>query len=318
MTELVPHSVVSLKGTDATPSLLYNNLTTLDEWVAFVHKNDVVVVNISKPNSPEVSHPFGTQKLKTAVYQVKSAEINGTPILFVVTQCGLIIWDLGKERMIAQCSVDPVGEIFLSRGIAFIQQGASTLIFVGHSNGNISVCDFDGESCSIVKTLSKNSDNISDIASGEAEGRQIVAAADISGEMHIWSEDLDHIGSISYPGDTISSIQIFSYVIACGFGSGHIKLYDNQTFAPCVTIAAHVRWINAISYSPELNMIASVSEDMLLCLWKMPTKSNGGKVQLAHHVLLKDCLLTGVQFIGDQVACTAYDWDRLYMFNVPE
>ena len=255
MTEMVPQSVVSLKGTDATPSLLYNNLTSLDEWVAFVHKNDVVVVNISKPNSPEVSHPFGTQKLKTAVYQVKAAEINGVPILFVVTQCGLIIWDMGKERMIAQCSVDPVREIFLSRGVAYIQQDSSTLVFVGHSNGNISVCDFDGENCSIIKTLSKNTDNISDIAAGDAEGKQIVAAADISGEMHIWSEDLDVIGSISFPGDTISSIRIFSYVIACAFGSGHIKLYDNQTFTPCVTIAAHARWINAIAYHPERNLV---------------------------------------------------------------
>eukprot|EP01064_Diplonema_japonicum_P033394 TRINITY_DN655_c6_g1_i1.p1 TRINITY_DN655_c6_g1~~TRINITY_DN655_c6_g1_i1.p1 ORF type:complete len:317 (+),score=52.76 TRINITY_DN655_c6_g1_i1:52-1002(+) len=312
------YTSISLKGGDTTPSLLYNNLTALDSWVAYVHKNDAVVVNISKHDSPVVVHPLqGDGKTKATVYQVKAVDIEGVPTLLIVTQNGLIMWDMAKEKMVASCVVEDTKEIFLSRGVATLQQGASTLVFLGHSNGSISVINFEAGQASVVKSLSKHNDSISDIAVGQTDGGGfIIASADISGEMIVWSESLEVASTASFPGDTITSIHIFSSFIAASFGSGLIRLYDSHNCSVAVEIAAHSRWINAMHYNPSTNLLASVSEDMLLCLWQMPSKSNGGKVQLHSHELLKDCLLTGVRLDDSTAYVTAYDWDKLYVVPV--
>eukprot|EP01059_Diplonema_ambulator_P005752 TRINITY_DN15541_c0_g1_i1.p1 TRINITY_DN15541_c0_g1~~TRINITY_DN15541_c0_g1_i1.p1 ORF type:complete len:318 (+),score=72.67 TRINITY_DN15541_c0_g1_i1:43-996(+) len=313
------HSTISLKGGDTTPSLLYNNLTMLDNWVAYVHKNDAVVVNISKHDAPVIVHPLqGLEgKVKATVYQVKAVDIGDVPTLLIVTQNGLLFWDMAKEKLLGSCVVEDSKEIFLSRGVVVVPQGDSSLIFLGHSNGSISVICYDATGqASIIKSLTKHTDSISDIAAGQVDGNFIISSADISGEMVVWSDSLEVLATASFPGDTVTSMQIFSSFIAASFGSGMIRLYNSHDCTVAVEIAAHARWINAMHYNPNTNLLASVSEDMLLCFWQMPSKSNGGKVQLHSHELLKDCLLTGVRLEDGVAYVTAYDWDKLYVVPV--
>ncbi|KAJ9458013.1 Katanin p80 WD40 repeat-containing subunit B1 [Diplonema papillatum] len=319
MSELPGPSVVGLKGSDTTPSLLYNNLTSIDGWVAFVHKNDAVVVDISRPDAPVISHPLqGVEgKAKLAVYQVKAVEVADVPILLCATQTGLVIYDLAKAKVITQLDASDAKDIFMSRGMCSIPQGNGTTLLLGHSNGDISVLNFEGAECSVIKTLSKHEDNVSDVACGTTDaGSTVVASADISGELILWSENFDLVAQASFSGDTATSLHVFGSFVAASFGSGLIRLYNAHDCSVAIEIAAHARWINAMTYSPSHDLLASVSEDMLLCLWQMPSKSNGGKVTLHSYKLLKDCLLTGVRFVNSQLVVTAYDWDRLYLFDL--
>ena len=204
MSELPPFTTVNLKGSDTTPSLLYNNLAALDEWVAYIHKSEVVVANISAADNPVVSHPLSgiLEKNKTGAYQVKAVDIMGVPTLLAATQCGIILWDLAKEKVLASVFLsESSGDIFLSRGIAVVEQRSSALILVGHSDGSISALDYNGSELAVAKTLKQHKDSITDINAGQADGVGfIIASADSAGEIIVWSEELEVMGTMSVGG----------------------------------------------------------------------------------------------------------------------
>eukprot|EP01062_Namystynia_karyoxenos_P049258 TRINITY_DN3767_c3_g1_i1.p1 TRINITY_DN3767_c3_g1~~TRINITY_DN3767_c3_g1_i1.p1 ORF type:complete len:362 (+),score=108.94 TRINITY_DN3767_c3_g1_i1:126-1088(+) len=319
MGELPGHSVIMVKGSKTAPSLLYNNLSMCGPMVAYVHKAEVVLIDITKPDSPVISHPIGGAPAQ-AVHQVKLVPLGSRLAMLVACTDHLQIWDAEKESRICSCNTDS-GEVYLSRGIAALPgKGDSATIFVGHSTGSISVIDYQAGDCKLTKTLSRHGDCVSDVCAGDAEGvGAVIASADIAGELVLWGEDLNESASATFQGDTLTSVHVTGPYVAAAFGSGRLRLYSAKGCAVCCEIAAHSRWIPALSVHPESNLMASVSEDMLLCVWRTPCKANGGKVQLLGHRLLQDCLLTGVQISEDgrRVCVNAYDWDRFHMFDLP-
>ena len=201
MSDLGPYTTISLKGADTTPSLLYNNLASVDEWIAYVHKGDAVVANIRCPDAPVIRRPLADGEDRV-VSQVRAAEIMGVPVLLAATAGGLVLCDLAKERVLATYDCEGGKDVFQSRGIAVIEQRSSCLIFLGHSDGTISVLEYDGAGAiTKVKTLEEHRDSITDIAAGHVEGLgYVVASADASGELHVWSEELEMLGSAAFAG----------------------------------------------------------------------------------------------------------------------
>eukprot|EP00756_Hemistasia_phaeocysticola_P012287 Hpha_TRINITY_DN15186_c3_g10::TRINITY_DN15186_c3_g10_i1::g.128701::m.128701 len=318
--ELGGHQTIHIKGAGA--ALLYNNLSATEACAAYVSKNDIVFADITRPEAPQISHPQAQTQgdAKTTIHQVKISRIGSRLLMFVVRTSTLQVWDAEKESLVASYTSPNEDVLFMSRGLGILPgKGDDAAIFMGHSNGHISVVDFSGADLKLVKSLARHADNISDICAGEADGcGGVIASADIAGELVLWSEDLTECGKAAFPGDTITSVHIAGSFVVAGFGSGLIRLYNAKSLSVFAQIAAHARWITALAVAPTRNLIASVSEDMLLCIWRLPCKENGGKVQLVGHKLVPDCVLTGVQFLdgGKRVLANAYDWDRLHALDV--
>lgn len=93
-------------------------------------------------------------------------------------------------------------------------------------------------------------------------------------------------------------------------GPGTIRLFDAQTCAILVAIAAHARWITAIDVREDTGTMLSVGEDTVLNIWQVDQGT--GEVALAHSSVVTDKLLTGASFAGAGVAITAYDSDELF------
>ena len=78
-------------------------------------------------------------------------------------------------------------------------------------------------------------------------------------------------------------------------------------------ISAHARWITGISVLPNTQLIASVSEDTLLNLWKVQDDSS---IALVHSCQVAQKLLTGVAFCGGSVGVVAYDSDQFHRYGL--
>eukprot|EP00756_Hemistasia_phaeocysticola_P062682 Hpha_TRINITY_DN6133_c0_g1::TRINITY_DN6133_c0_g1_i1::g.164902::m.164902 len=326
MSEIRSVQTVHLKSAECTPSLLYNNLSGIGDTVAYVHKNEIVIADLSDPDAPQARQPLshGQWKAKTAIYQVRLLQLGGgVNVMATATTTAIQFWDIDKGVLICTATSIDDREVFLSRGVDAFPHASQPggMVFVGHSNGTVSVVEYQGMEASLMKTLGQHADNISDVRCGTADGcGNLIASADIGGELILWDADtLQERCRTTFPGDTLTSVHISGSFIIGGFGSGLIRLYEAKNCAVYAEVAAHARWINALAMHPSGEYVASVAEDMLFCLWRLPSKDNGGKVQLAAYKLLKDCILTGVEFIakGKKAVVAAYDMEFLQLLQLP-
>eukprot|EP00994_Dinema_validum_P000440 NODE_1082_length_1108_cov_57.801700_g831_i0.p1 GENE.NODE_1082_length_1108_cov_57.801700_g831_i0~~NODE_1082_length_1108_cov_57.801700_g831_i0.p1 ORF type:complete len:301 (+),score=91.42 NODE_1082_length_1108_cov_57.801700_g831_i0:80-982(+) len=292
----------------ATPSLLYQNLSYGDGKFVYIHKTEAHVLNVK---TKETSFLLAKDKIS----QAKVVDVNGQKLVVLAARGSTQFWDLAKEKIVFQVPLeDEDKDTFLSRGIA----SSGNQVFVGHSYGAISVIEVNGEAGSVTSTLKEHKEVITDISSGDINGESVIVSADIAGEVVIWDKTRTPTHIEKAAGDTCTCIAVTSNNIVCGYGSGKIRLFNTSGKKVC-EIAAHARWLNAIDYCAKTNTLASVAEDMLLQFWKVPTAADP-KVALKGHKFLKDSLLSGVKFTdeGNQVACTAYDTEKLFVFDAPQ
>lgn len=296
----------------ASPSLQYNNLTGIGDRFAYVHKSEVHVVNVATKESS--SFPL---KDKVPAYQAKVYVINGVQILVIATQGGVQFWDFAREKFLtAVTQADGGKDTFLSRGIAALTLGGKSVVLVGHSSGDISVIEFAGESATVVNVLKEHHEVITDISSAP-EPEAISASADIAGEIVVWTPGLTVQSRLDrVQGDVCTSLAVANGFVVGGFGSGKVIVFNPVSGKRVVEFTAHCRWINSIDFSPQRNTLATVGEDNLIQLWKMPTQEDR-KVALKGHRFVKDALLTGVKFSEGRVAYVAYDTEKLFLSEAP-
>lgn len=298
----------------ATPSLLYQNLSYGENKFVYVHKNEVHTVNIATRVVTSIQ-----VKDRVPIFQAKAVSILGKTFLVLAAQGGAQFWDLEKEKNIFSVShiFEEGKESFLSRGITVV----GSFVAVGLSTGGISIIEVKNDTGVLVNTLKEHVEVITDVSSGVVLGEMIMVSADLAGEIIVWDSCFkknlklcrDQSGN-----DTPTSLVLTPFHIVCGYGSGKIRLFNLQgTIA--VEILAHSRWINSIDYSPNTNTLASVSEDMLVQFWKMPSENDQRVIQKGHR-FLKDCLLTGVKFVNDgkRVGVAAYDTERIFICETPQ
>eukprot|EP00996_Jenningsia_fusiforme_P001272 NODE_2165_length_1273_cov_38.975490_g1969_i0.p1 GENE.NODE_2165_length_1273_cov_38.975490_g1969_i0~~NODE_2165_length_1273_cov_38.975490_g1969_i0.p1 ORF type:complete len:306 (+),score=45.24 NODE_2165_length_1273_cov_38.975490_g1969_i0:66-983(+) len=295
----------------ASPSLLYQNLTYGEGKFVYAHKTEIHSVNASTKETSSFQ-----LKEKTPAYNARVCDVGGKKMLVIACHGGTQFWDVGREKLLfsVPLSEEDARDSFLSRGIASF----GNFVLVGHSTGSISVIEVKGESASLSKVLKEHKEMITDVCAGQIAGRTVVVSADVAGEVLLWDESLNVTARCEkFPGDTATCLALTSCHFACGYGSGKIRLFD-LAGKKKVEIAAHCRWINGLDFSSSSNTLASVSEDMLVQFWKVPT-ADSSQVALKAHKLIKDCLLCGVKFTDDgtRVGCTAYDTERLFLLQVP-
>lgn len=289
----------------ASPSLLYQNLAYGEGKFVYLHKNEVQVLNPATKDTTSI-------QVKDKTYQANICQLNGQTVLVLGTQVGTQFWDLAKEKHLFTVGQPADEGSFLCRGICV----SGSHVFLGQAVGTITVIEIKGDSGSVVKTLQDHKEALTDVVAGECGGQQIIVSADMAGVIIIRDPSGAATATIdAKKGDTVTGVCITPTHIVCGYGSGKIRMFS-PAGKLIIEVAAHSRWINGIDYCAKTNTLASVSEDMLLQIWKMPSSADP-KVALKTSKLLKDCLLTGVKFIddGSRVGCTVYDTNKFFLFD---
>eukprot|EP01065_Artemidia_motanka_P037862 TRINITY_DN46766_c0_g1_i1.p1 TRINITY_DN46766_c0_g1~~TRINITY_DN46766_c0_g1_i1.p1 ORF type:complete len:321 (+),score=86.86 TRINITY_DN46766_c0_g1_i1:120-1082(+) len=317
MVELPRHKSSVQKGSGC--SMLYNNLSVVDDLGVYVSgKTGATVFQLSSA-SPQVRHPREPGPGEF-VHQAKLCRFGSALMLVVVWTSRVEFWNVeGDSALTRSCTYvhKDEQELFLSRGIGVLQgKGDDGMVAVGHSNGSVSVLDVQGTVASLAKLLERHSECVSDVAAGDCDGVALIATADPT-EIVLRSDDLGECASASFPSDVITSLQFCPAHLAAAFGSGAIKLLSPKTLSVYCDIAAHSRWINAIAVSPDGGMLASVGNDTVLLVWRLPDRDSGSKVELCGQHVVASSLLTGVQWADDgkRVCLNAYDWDSVHFFD---
>lgn len=143
----------------------------------------------------------------------------------------------------------------------------------------------------------------------------IIVSAHDNGDLRVWAPQPagPHVNSAALPpmGQAPVRIEAVDARILVAYGSGTICLYDAISLECRAELTAHARWITAVCVRGSY--IASVGEDTVLNVWAV--EPTAGQISLVHSSVVTDKLLTGVAFVTNGVAVTAYDTDEI--FHVP-
>jgi WD40 repeat protein len=78
-----------------------------------------------------------------------------------------------------------------------------------------------------------------------------------------------------------TSLKMWQDFILCAYGSGHIRVFDTQTWNLTCEVAAHARWITATDVALETGYFLSVSEDSFVKVWQISKED--GRVSLLYN-----------------------------------
>lgn len=337
-----PDKSVNQVKSKASASLLYNNLSSNDNYLAYVHRNEVHLVknNQTMLTSTEKGSSTSAKCVyaeKDPVSQVRFCRLStfgpNVDILVVVTVGGgLHLYDESGQKLIqfhklTKLATPPAGsapvtppapgpsethvatakEAFL-RGIA--HDGTSTVI-VGSASGHLLAFSASPKKLSLLRKIPAHTSPITELASHDG----VLASGDENGNIYMWNtreaKDAAYTKTNEFKGngEPVTSLSIgYGYLVA-GYASGHIRLFSLETKTLSVEITAHSRAINAIDLHPTLPLLAAVAEDSFLSLWTLPTSKTPSVTSLGLTVT-NTALLTGVRYVGRSaslIAVTAYD-----------
>lgn len=155
---------------------------------------------------------------------------------------------------------------------------------------------------------------------GGASAAVSMVSGDTGGHVVLWTggnpvltippeSDADAVAGVKFVA--------MSNAVAVAYGGGQIKLIQRGSGAVAVTIQAHSRWINAFTYNPVRQWLASAAEDGRVSVWNIAAVK-------PHHVPIASGtvvgeLVTGLAFLGDQQAlvAAAYDVVALRFLSIP-
>lgn len=297
---------------DPTPSALYCNLAVSpDGMIVYAHREEVVVVRALGPARLSQVEAF-----KAAITSVRFDVLRGRTFVCFTNRFGAFVFDVARDAAILHVPNDGPGE---ARGCAVVDTGARTAVVVGHTTGEVAICDLNNDlQITGITKVAAHSASITAVAAAPAGPNAIVlATADCEGELRTWNDQLQISGASSFNGDCITGAAMIGSTVAIACGSGQVRLCDVATAQVRIAIGAHSRWINGIDFDPTTQRLATVSEDNLLCVWQMPTAHNGG-VALVAHKMHANALLTGCGFSSGFVTCNAYDTETSWTYKLPD
>lgn len=286
-----------------SPSILYNNLSSAGDLIVYAHHGDVAVVRPLGPSRVPIKDSD-----KSEVTHCCITTARGRPIVAVTTNATTHLWDATKEIVLTTI----VHGDTESRGCAVVDFGNNMFCAVGHGTGEVTLVEILPDFTPNVFAKHK-AHRFPVTAIAASNSVAVFVSADTNGDIHFWNNNFLPFTSISMNGDCATSVSIFQGFVAVAYGSGTIRLFLAESGQIHCEIAAHSRWINAIAYNPMKNILASVGQDSLLCVWAMPTPQNGEVSPLGFRSFPNQ-LLTGVAFRDDgtSLTCAAHDVDKLF------
>ncbi|XP_078411453.1 WD repeat-containing protein 54 isoform X3 [Cetorhinus maximus] len=321
----------------SSASAFHNNLSILPitdknlTYFAVIHGSVVNMVSASTDGlnlshrqlqSKEGGLVHGTSLIMQASWCVLPSRI----LLVLASQKGIQMYESDGSIMVYWHAMDtpeaPTEAVF-ARGIAATR---SHFICVGSSAGSILVFNIPpkGTNITVSEVLEQHRDPITDIACDCSEDKECTAdlvTADDSGVLCIWKsgEDFKLMYKIAAYGGTCSSVKMWSGIIAAGYGSGQILIYDAATGTVHVEVNAHARWICTLDIASESGKLLSGGEDSFLRIWRIyrNPESNTIEVEHEHTECVTDVQICGAKFCdpeGTAFAVTGYDLSEIIRY----
>uniref|UniRef100_A0A7S1G9Z0 WD repeat-containing protein 54 beta-propeller domain-containing protein n=1 Tax=Bicosoecida sp. CB-2014 TaxID=1486930 RepID=A0A7S1G9Z0_9STRA len=310
-----PNGIISV---DASPSLLYNNLSTNGEWLAYAHKE---TVRLFKEAASDGKTDAACEKAPytdpVSVTQVKWVQVEGTWFLFICSAQGFQIVDSTGKRSLqffnmasaAAASDDTVGSC---RGVTGVPGSPS--VCVGCYNGQILVWALSGRSSF---TQSQVLEGHADAIVSLGASADWMVSGDRGGTVCVWSATAltRHCAFEEGGGFPATSVGVKRGVAIAAFASGHVRLFDIAGKRLTTEIAAHARCITALDVHPTRNSFATVGEDAVMNVWALPDGEDKGSADVTLEICspVPDRLLAGVAFLlsEDAVVAATYDTHSL-------
>ena len=310
-----------------SPSLLYNNLSTLPDGTAvYAHKEDAVMASLQTSGCTVASQ---AELAKATVTSIDVASLYGRPFIAFMSKLGFTLHDPTRDvavfRVTTEGNADMRGHGFVNT--ASLKQNKPCTLLLGEGSGSVIVVTLSPELQVVGSTkVSAHECSVTCVtgSDGEFPSPTVAVSGDVSGALCLWRNGANGLPevarSVPFPDDCVTSIQMLTAagdLFAAAFGSGQIRVFGRAEGDLRIAIAAHNRWINALAYCPVSNRLASAAEDQLLCLWRMPSPQDGS-VGLMAYKLHPDALLSGCAFANDGrgLLATAYDGDSLFTYRL--
>eukprot|EP01086_Lenisia_limosa_P009409 TRINITY_DN32807_c0_g1_i1.p1 TRINITY_DN32807_c0_g1~~TRINITY_DN32807_c0_g1_i1.p1 ORF type:complete len:323 (+),score=66.73 TRINITY_DN32807_c0_g1_i1:89-1057(+) len=308
---------INIKG--SSPSALPNNLSTNGKVVTFAHKTKPYSVGVIGPEESR-----GTRSIpfcdKTTVTQTGWVHIEGNAYLVIGTTHGAVIVDQQGDMLLHNESTKlettstpgaPHREVY-HRGISGVF--GTNLVLVGDSRGRVMVFEIRVKAVKLLREFSLDS-GITDIAM--VPNKPQVVICDLGGNAQLWSfaggEAKKEKNLFNTEGVMITSVQVIDNVVCAALSSGLLVLKTFAEDSNMVEIGAHLRAVTASASHQKLGLVATVSHDTVIRVWKISSADGHPQVSLHCEVTVENASLVGVAFVGDEIVATAYDNDKLFM-----
>ncbi|XP_078717713.1 WD repeat-containing protein 54 isoform X4 [Lampetra fluviatilis] len=217
----------------------------------------------------------------------------------------------------------PTARAIFARGIAAV---GGHYICVGTSSGCILVFDVPvkGTNITLSEELGQHTEAITSIAAECSMRKPLplspqdcvpdLVTADDSGVLCVWKsgEEFTLLHKLPAYGCSCTSVALWDGIVAAGYGSGQIRVYDGATGALAAEANAHARWINVLDVAPESGRLLSGAEDSFVRVWKLGRAADTGLIEIEHRhsECVTDVQISGAKFCdaqGRAFAVTGYD-----------
>ncbi|CEM08024.1 unnamed protein product [Vitrella brassicaformis CCMP3155] len=323
----------------ASPSLIHGNLVASQRRIAYAHQSKVCFYAVDSERC--VDGPTTSKIISLHYVHIRKA--GPKPMLIVNMANGTQMWNQDGTRMLyylpvqhpqtsatstsaAQNAAVDIGKCH--RGAAVCAFPQADHVIIGSSAGELIIIRTDGDAFHSLATRKVASASPVMVVACSGEGSdQHVMSGHANGEIVWWRPEANGMymqlpGALQHAQDTPTCMKVLGNTLYCGFGTGHLRVYDAVRRELKIEIAAHGRWINDIDVRHD-GLVASVGEDTVLNVWRCP--SCDSEVSLAHSAVVTESLLTGVAFTqrrGDTadegafaVCVVAYDSEVLYFLS---
>ncbi|GMH43686.1 hypothetical protein BSKO_11608 [Bryopsis sp. KO-2023] len=320
---------------DASPSLLFNNLASSGEFLAYGRHKEVACVEtatINNKETPTVSKV--SSSASEEVHSVAYFNINGEVILGIASGMGLQVWNESGNRLIYHWILPsknspPPDAIYdkFARGMCITRGGDDLLLLcVGTSCGLIHVFNIEtGPTFEHFLELEGHETAISSLGSTFKDSRQHTGAdylfsGEESGKIIVWEcnpcgrFDIKHTISSNTPCVSMGGR---GSNLVLGRLNGMIEIYSLVNGEKLAEICSHGRFLTALDMHPHKDLVATVSQDCTCCVWSIPFDSLE-EIAPVFSTCWPHNMMTGVAFCGkdfDDVAVVAYDTEEIVIWK---
>lgn len=316
-------------GFSLPPSLLYNNLSFVDELKTFVYasKKDCVIRKVNESTARVLPIVCGDQEMIlhcTATHAPQGLLHSANALLiFFTTASSSQLWSttsrLGEISHNEADGSGCCGAIVSSPdGVVRMAAGTSKGVVIFAECGATPEAPF--HLLSSVKGHLEHAVTAA-VLSPFHDSHLFAVTGDSVGRVMCWTRERQpHITLETL--ECVTALQIIKAgaVVVVANGAGKLHFFDSQTGEILVEVCAHSRWIYALAFHPETNQLISAAEDCYVCVWSVGEQTADGFLPLELFAIhnVPHFLPAGVAFIKSKnhVLLATYDNDVLTEFAI--
>uniref|UniRef100_A0AAY4C0V7 WD repeat-containing protein 54 beta-propeller domain-containing protein n=1 Tax=Denticeps clupeoides TaxID=299321 RepID=A0AAY4C0V7_9TELE len=321
----------------SSASALYNNLSVLRigprslTHFTVVHANVVNMVSASWDGLNYSHRQLQSKEGNVAtssslILQAAWCVLPARELLVLTSQKGIQMYESDGSIMVYWHALDsPETPTAAQSGLAtcFVLSFSIT----GVSSGSLLVFDVPskGSNITLSEMLEEHKEPLTDLGSECSGSQEFIAdlvSADDSGLLCVWKsgDDFQLLNKIPGFEVTCSSVKLWKGIVAAGYGTGQIRLYEAITGILHAEINAHARWIYSLDIAPFTGLLLSAAEDSLVRVWHLTLTPETNSVEIEHmyNECVTDTQICGAKFCdgdGYAFAVTGYDLSEIIRYT---